>query len=111
MGRSNAGRRLTGDDGFPNPADAAVRLAALLLKGERAFVERWFKVSCSFAGGTRELLTPPETFAWLLDTPGIGGAGEAGGGEGGGVSSTGEICLTFVRGFVRRAGWGGGGGW
>ncbi|CAN0351052.1 unnamed protein product, partial [Laminaria digitata] len=42
VGRSNASRRLNGDDGFPSPADAAVRLAALLLKGERAFVERWF---------------------------------------------------------------------
>lgn len=88
MGRKNAACRQNGDDGFPSPADAAVKLVELLLKGDQGFVERRFKGSCSFAGGTRELLTPPETFAWLLEAPGIGGSG---GGGGGGVSATGEF--------------------
>lgn len=93
MGRKNAASRLNGDDGFPSPADIAVKLAEILLRGEQSFVERCFKGSSSFTGGTRELLTPPETFAWLLEAPGIAGGEAAGGGAGGGVSATGEFFL------------------
>lgn len=67
-GRGSTDRqpKAQGSDPFLEPAGVVARLVALLLKGERGFVERWYKLSASFAGGPLELLTPPENFMWLL---------------------------------------------
>ena len=81
LGRKNAGRRLEGGAAGTGansaahqmePADAMARLVSLLLKGEGGFVERWFKVpsSCPSLAGAAELLTPPDTFLWLLGAVG-----------------------------------------
>ncbi|CAN0170505.1 unnamed protein product, partial [Hapterophycus canaliculatus] len=81
LGRKSAGRRLDVDGAGAaaetqlDPADAIARLVSLLLKGEGGLVERWFKVSSACSGGAAELLTPPDTFLWLLEASGGGGGG------------------------------------
>lgn len=71
MGRGNAGLSAKGEDAYLEPSQAVAKLVTLLLKGERGFVERWFKMSSPHTGGTPELMTPPDTFSWLLEAPGI----------------------------------------
>lgn len=43
-GKRSTGRQLKGETAFFDAPDAVARLVSLLLKGERGFVEKWFKV-------------------------------------------------------------------